>query len=77
MGVPPEATHYLRVRADNGVLLQVSSAIHEMPEYFPPKAEQDSIYAWQLPKGSKNPKLVILEADGSEHEIELGPLPPP
>lgn len=76
-GAPPEATQYLRVRADNGVLLQVSSAIHELPEYFPPKAEQDSIYAWQLPKGSKNPKLVILEANGSEHEIELGPLPPP
>jgi len=75
--VPQEATEYLRVRADNGVLLQVSAEINDLPEYFPPKAEQDSLYAWQLPKGSKNPKLVILSPDGSEHSIELGPLPPP
>jgi hypothetical protein len=75
--VPPEGKSYLRVRADNGVLLQVSATIHALPETFTPRAEQDSIYAWQLPKGSKNPKLVILDADGGEHEIELGPLPPP
>jgi hypothetical protein len=75
--VPQEGKEYLRVRADNGVLLQVSAEINDLPEYFPPKAEQDSLYAWQLPKGSKNPKLVILSPDGSEHSIELGPLPPP
>ena len=75
--VPQEGKEYLRVRADNGVLLQVSAEINELPEHFPPKAEQDSLYAWQLPKGSKNPKLVILSPDGSEHAIELGPLPPP
>jgi hypothetical protein len=75
--VPQEAKEYLRVRADNGVLLQVSAEINDLPEYFPPKAEQDSLYAWQLPKGSKNPKLVILMPDGAEHSIDLGPLPPP
>lgn len=74
---PQDGKQYLRVRADNGVLLQVSAEINGLPDYFPPKAEQDSLYAWQLPKGSKNPKLVILSPDGSEHEIELGPLPPP
>jgi hypothetical protein len=55
-------------------LLQVSAEISELPEYFPPKAEQDALYAWQLPLGSKNPRLVILSPDGSEHELELGPL---
>jgi hypothetical protein len=68
---------YLRIRADNGVLLQVSAELSPLPNEFPPKAEQDTLYAWQLPIGSKNPKLVILSPDGSEHELELGPLPPP
>jgi hypothetical protein len=72
-----EGTEYLRVRADNGVLLQVSAELSPLPIEFPGKAEQDTLYAWQLPLGSKNPKLVILSPDGSEHELELGPLPPP
>jgi hypothetical protein len=67
----------LRVRADNGVLLQVSAELNALPTEFPAKAEQDTLYAWQLPLGSQNPKLVILSPDGSEHELELGPLPPP
>lgn len=70
-------TDYLRVRADNGVLLQVSAELSPLPTEFPAKAEQDTLYAWQLPLGSRNPKLVILSPDGSEHELELGPLPPP
>jgi hypothetical protein len=65
------------MRADNGVLLQVSAELSPLPSDFPGKAEQDTLYAWQLPHGSKNPKLVILSPDGSEHELELGPLPPP
>lgn len=72
-----QGTDYLRVRADNGVLLQVSAALSPLPTDFPPKAEQDTLYAWQIPLGSKNPKLVILSPDGSEREVELGPLPPP
>jgi hypothetical protein len=72
-----DAKDYLRIRADNGVLLQVSAELSPLPNEFPPKAEQDTLYAWQLPIGSKNPKLVILSPDGSEHELELGPLPPP
>jgi hypothetical protein len=72
-----EGPEYLRVRADNGVLLQVSGELSPMPTEFPGKAEQDTLYAWQLPLGSKNPKLVILSPDGGEHELELGPLPPP
>jgi hypothetical protein len=75
--VPQEGNEYLRVRADNGVLLQVSAELSKLPTEFPPKAEQDTQYVWQLPLGSKNPKLVILSPDGSEHELELGPLPPP
>jgi len=75
--VPQEGAEYLRIRADNGVLLQVSAELSPLPTEFPPKAEQDTLYAWQLPIGSKNPKLVILSPDGSEHELELGPLPPP
>ena len=75
--VPQEGREYLRVRADNGVLLQVSAELSPLPTEFPGKAEQDTLYAWQLPLGSKNPKLVILSPDGSEHELELGPLPPP
>jgi len=75
--VPQEGKDYLRVRADNGVLLQVSAELSKLPTEFPPKAEQDTLYAWQLPIGSKNPKLVILSLDGSEHELELGPLPSP
>jgi hypothetical protein len=72
-----EGSQYLRIRADNGVLLQVSGELSKMPTEFPGKAEQDTLYAWQLPLGSKNPKLVILSPDGAEHELELGPLPPP
>jgi len=75
--VPQEGPDYLRVRADNGVLLQVSAELAALPTEFPPRAEQDTLYAWQLPLGSKNPRLVILSPDGSEHELELGPLPPP
>ncbi len=75
--IPQTGPEYLRIRADNGVLLQVSVEISKMPTDFPGKAEQDTQYAWQLPIGSKNPKLVILAPDGSEHELELGPLPPP
>jgi hypothetical protein len=75
--VPQEGKEYLRIRADNGVLLQVSGELSPLPTEFPGKAEQDTLYAWQLPLGSKNPKLVILSPDGSEHELELGPLPPP
>ena len=75
--VPQEGPEYLRIRADNGVLLQVSAELSPLPTEFPGKAEQDTLYAWQLPSGSKNPKLVILSPDGSEHELELGPLPPP
>jgi hypothetical protein len=75
--VPQHGPDYLRIRADNGVLLQVSAELSPLPTEFPGKAEQDTLYAWQLPLGSKNPKLVILSPDGSEHELELGPLPPP
>jgi hypothetical protein len=75
--VPQEGSDYLRVRADNGVLLQVSAELSPLPTDFPGKAEQDTLYAWQLPLGSKNPKLVILSPDSSEHELELGPLPAP
>jgi hypothetical protein len=75
--ITQEGTEYLRVRADNGVLLQVSAELSKLPTDFPGKAEQDTQYAWQLPTGSKNPRLVILSPEGSEHEIELGPLPPP
>jgi hypothetical protein len=75
--VPQNGPDYLRIRADNGVLLQVSAELSPLPSEFPGKAEQDTLYAWQLPLGSKNPKLVILSPDGSEHELELGPLPPP
>lgn len=75
--MPQEGTDYLRIKADNGVLLQVSEDLNKLPTNFPPKAEQDTLYAWQLPRGSKNPSLVILSPDGSEHAIELGPLPPP
>jgi len=76
-GASQRGTDYLRMRADNGVLLQVSAELSPLPSEFPGKAEQDTLYAWQLPHGSKNPKLVILSPDGSEHELELGPLPPP
>jgi hypothetical protein len=76
-GASQRGTDYLRMRADNGVLLQVSAELSPLPSDFPGKAEQDTLYAWQLPHGSKNPKLVILSPDGSEHELELGPLPPP
>jgi len=76
-GASQRGTDYLRMRADNGVLLQVSAELSPLPFAFPGKAEQDTLYAWQLPHGSKNPKLVILSPDGSEHELELGPLPPP
>jgi len=41
------------------------------------QAEQDALYAWQLPRGSQNPKLVVLSPDGSQHKLDLGPLPPP
>jgi hypothetical protein len=74
---PQYGPDYLRIRADNGVLLQVSAELGPLPNEFPGKAEQDTLYAWQLPLGSTNPKLVILSPDGSEHELELGPLPPP
>ena len=76
-GVNQRGTDYLRMKADNGVLLQVSAELSPLPSSFPGKAEQDTLYAWQLPHGSKNPKLVILSPDGSEHELELGPLPSP
>jgi hypothetical protein len=76
-GAAQRGTDYLRMKADNGVLLQVSAELSPLPSDFPGKAEQDTLYAWQLPHGSKNPKLVILSPDGSEHELELGPLPPP
>jgi hypothetical protein len=76
-GAAQRGTDYLRMKADNGVLLQVSAELSPLPSDFPGKAEQDTIYAWQLPHGSKNPKLVILSPDGSEHELELGPLPLP
>ncbi len=72
-----QAIDYLRVEADNGVLLQQSAELNALPWDFPPKAEQDALYAWQLPHGSKNPKLVILSPDNSQHRLELGPLPPP
>jgi hypothetical protein len=75
--VPQDGPDYLRIRADNGVLLQVSAELSPLPSEFPAKAEQDTLYAWQIPLGSKNPKLVILSPDGSEHELDLGPLPPP
>jgi len=74
---PQDGTQYLRVEADNGVLLQPSAELDELPSRFPPKAEQDSVYAWQLPRGSRNPKLVILSPDGSQARLEIGPLPPP
>jgi hypothetical protein len=76
-GAAQRGTDYLRMKADNGVLLQVSAELSPLPLEFPGKAEQDTLYAWQLPHGSKNPKLVILSPDGSEHALELGPLPPP
>jgi len=75
--VPQPGTEYLRVEADNGVLLQPSAELNALPTEFPPRAEQDSLYAWQLPRGSKNPKLVILSPDGSQARLELSPLPPP
>jgi hypothetical protein len=45
------------------------SANHQM--------DQDTLYAWRLPLGSENPKLVTLLPDSSEHELALGPLPLP
>jgi hypothetical protein len=69
------AKEYLRLEADNGVLLQVSAELNALPEDFPPRAEQDALYAWQLPKGSRNPTLVILSPDGSEARLPVGPLP--
>ena len=41
------------------------------------RAEQDALYAWQIPLGSQNPTLVILAPDGSEARLPIGPLPPP
>ncbi len=75
--VPQDGPGYLRVEADNGVLLQPSAELDALPSRFPPKAEQDSVYAWQLPRGSRNPKLVILSPDGSQARLEIGLLPPP
>jgi hypothetical protein len=68
---------YLRMEADNGVLLQVSAELNALPWDFPARAEQDALYAWQLPRGSQNPTLVILAPDGSEARLPVGPLPPP
>jgi hypothetical protein len=76
-GMAQDGPDYLRMRADNGVLLQVSTELNALPSVFPPKAQQDALYVWHLPRGSKNPSLVILSPDGSEHSVELGPLPPP
>jgi hypothetical protein len=74
--VPQRAREYLRLEADNGVLLQVSAELNALPTDFPPRAEQDALYAWQLPQGSRNPRLVILAPDGSEARLDVGPLPP-
>jgi len=74
---PQEGTEYLRLEADNGVLLQPSAALNALPTEFPARAEQDALYAWQIPLGSQNPTLVILAPDGSEARLPIGPLPPP
>jgi hypothetical protein len=74
-GATQRGTDYLRVRADNGVLLQVTAELIPLPSEFPGKSEQDTVYAWEIPYGSKNPKLVILSPDGNEHDMDLGPLP--
>jgi hypothetical protein len=74
---PQKGSEYLRMKADNGVLLQVSAELNPLPLEFAGKAEQDTLYAWQLPRGSKNPSLVIVLPDESQYALELGPLPPP
>src|SRR3954454_24726061 len=66
---PQEGTEYLRLEADNGVLLQPSAALNALPTEFPARAEQDALYAWQIPLGSQNPTLVILAPDGSEARL--------
>jgi len=71
-----EAVEYLRLEADNGVLLQPSAALDALPTEFQARAERDALYAWQLPRGSQNPSLVILAPDGSEARLPIGPLPP-
>ena len=71
-----EAVEYLRLEADNGVLLQPSAALDALPTEFQARAEQDALYAWQLPRGSQNPSLVVLAPDGSEVRLPIGPLPP-
>jgi hypothetical protein len=75
--VPQRARDYLRLEADNGVLLQLSAELNALPTDFPPRAEQDALYAWQLPQGSRNPTLVILSPAGSEARVPVGPLPLP
>jgi hypothetical protein len=55
----------------------VSAELNPLPTEFPGKAEQDTLDAWQLPRGSKNPSLVIVLPDESQYALELGPLPPP
>src|SRR5215213_2121118 len=67
---PQEGTEYLRLEADSAVL-------NALPTEFPARAEQDALYAWQIPLGSQNPTLVILAPDGSEARLPIGPLPPP
>ncbi len=59
------------------MLLQVSAELNALPSDFPARTEQDALYAWQLPRGSQHPSLVILSPDGSEARLPLGPLPPP
>jgi hypothetical protein len=74
---PQGGLDYLRLEADNGVQLQPSAELAPLPAQFLGHAEQDALYAWQIPHGSRNPSLIILSPDGSQHKLELGPLPPP
>jgi hypothetical protein len=72
-----EPMAYLRLEADNGVLLQPSVEIDALPAEFRPRAEYDALYAWQLSRASMSPRLVILSPDGSEARVDIGPLPSP
>jgi hypothetical protein len=74
---PQRGPEYLRLKADNGVLLQVSVELRPLPVEFPGKSEQDTLYAWHVPRGTRNPSLVIVLPDESQYGLELGPLPPP
>jgi hypothetical protein len=69
-------TPRLRLRTDSGVLLEPSARVRDFPLYLPARAEQDSLFAWQVPRGPQNPSLMIA-SDAGEVPLPIGPLPPP